>query len=248
MQLEHQFTVPTPVDQAWQVLLDVPGIAPCMPGATLTEFDGTEFAGSVKVKLGPISLLYRGTGHFAEKDEAARRIVIEASGKESRGSGTAAATVIAVLVGDGDKTRVDVTTDLKITGRPAQFGRGMISDVGAKLLGQFAECLERKVGEPAVPEQAAPAESAGAATQTTTTGTTTSGAATSSTTTSSTTTSGTASAAGAATTPAPSETEAIDLFEVSGARDAARKYGPLAAATAAVTAVLWFALRRRRRH
>ncbi|MGH8826371.1 MAG: SRPBCC family protein, partial [Jiangellaceae bacterium] len=142
MQLDHRFTVPAPIDEAWTVLLDLPRIAPCMPGATLTDADDTTFSGTVKVKLGPISLLYRGTGRFAETDEAARRIVIEASGKESRGSGTAAATVTATLTAaDGDQTQVDVTTDLKITGRPAQFGRGMLDDVGAKLLGQFAECL-----------------------------------------------------------------------------------------------------------
>lgn len=150
MRLDHRFTVPATVDEAWTVLLDLPRIAPCMPGATLTDVDDTTFGGTVKVKLGPISLLYRGTGRFTETDETARRIVIEASGKESRGSGTAAATVTATLTAaDGDQTQVDVTTDLKITGRPAQFGRGMLDDVGAKLLGQFAECLATTLGESA---------------------------------------------------------------------------------------------------
>lgn len=147
MRLDHSFTVPAPVEQAWDVLLDVPRISPCMPGATLTEFDGEKFAGTVKVKLGPVALTYRGSGRFAEIDEAARRVVIEASGKESRGAGTAAATVTAVLVPDGASTRVDVGTDLTITGRPAQFGRGMLADVGERLIGQFASSLADTMGE-----------------------------------------------------------------------------------------------------
>lgn len=162
MELQHQFTVPTTVDDAWKVLLDVPRIAPCMPGASLDEFDGTEFSGSVRVKLGPISLLYKGTGRFTETDESAHRIVMEASGKESRGSGTAAATVTAVLTGEGERTRVDVTTDLRITGRPAQFGRGMLDDVGGKLLGQFADCLATTLsGSPTAEDAAASTAGAG---------------------------------------------------------------------------------------
>jgi carbon monoxide dehydrogenase subunit G len=141
MRLEHGFTVPVPVERAWEVLLDLPRIAPCMPGATLTGVDGDTFTGTVKVKLGPIALTYQGKGRFVERDEAARRVVIEAGGKDTRSAGTAAATVTAVLAGAGDTTRVDVTTDLTVTGRPAQFGRGMIADVGAKLIGQFADCV-----------------------------------------------------------------------------------------------------------
>jgi carbon monoxide dehydrogenase subunit G len=141
MRLDHNFTVPVPVDEAWQVLLDVPRIAPCMPGAALTEFDGDTFAGTVKVKLGPIGLTYRGTGRFVERDEAAGRVVIEASGRDTRAAGTAAATVTATLVAEGDATRVEVATDLTVTGKPAQFGRGMLADVSGKLIGQFADCL-----------------------------------------------------------------------------------------------------------
>jgi len=141
MRLDHTFTVPVPVDQAWDVLLDVPRIAPCMPGAALTDFDGEAFNGTVKVKLGPIQLTYKGKGRFVERDEAARRVVIEASGRDVRAAGTAAATVTAVLVPDGDSTRVDVATELTVTGKPAQFGRGMLADVSGKLLNQFAECL-----------------------------------------------------------------------------------------------------------
>jgi carbon monoxide dehydrogenase subunit G len=150
MRLDHNFTVPVPVDEAWQVLLDVPRIAPCMPGAALTEFDGDTFAGTVKVKLGPIGLTYRGTGRFVERDEAARRVVIEASGRDTRAAGTAAATVTATLVAEGDSTRVEVGTDLTVTGKPAQFGRGMLADVSGKLIGQFAACLaETLSAEPA---------------------------------------------------------------------------------------------------
>src|SRR5262245_2560234 len=146
MRLDHEFTVPVPADEAWRILLDLPEVAPCMPGATLTSYDGAEFTGTVKVKLGPISLTYKGKGRIVEQDEAARRAVVEASGRESRGSGTAKATVTASLCPEGDRrTRVEVATDLAITGRPAQFGRGMMSDVGSKLIGQFAQCLAGKL-------------------------------------------------------------------------------------------------------
>lgn len=148
MRLDHRFTVPAPIDEAWRVLLDLPRIAPCMPGASLTEFDGEQFTGTVKVKLGPVSLTYKGKGRFTEVDESAHRAVISASGKESRGSGTAAATITATLVDDGDDTTaVNVVTELTVTGRPAQFGRGMLADVGDRLLGQFSECLATKLGE-----------------------------------------------------------------------------------------------------
>jgi carbon monoxide dehydrogenase subunit G len=156
MRLDHSFTVPVPVERAWEVLLDLPRIAPCMPGATLTGVDGDTFTGTVKVKLGPIALTYQGKGRFVERDEAGRRVVIQASGKDTRSAGTAAATVTAVLAGEGDTTRVDVGTDLTVTGRPAQFGRGMIADVGAKLIGQFADCVARTLAAPSEPPSAPP--------------------------------------------------------------------------------------------
>src|SRR5438270_13874729 len=145
MKLEHDFTVPATVEQAWQALLDVEKVAPCMPGATLTSFDGDDFTGTVKVKVGPIQVTYKGQARFVEKDDAAHRVVIEASGKEARGSGTASATVTAVLTADGPRTKAHVVTDLNITGRPAQFGRGVMADVGAKLIGQFADCLAEEL-------------------------------------------------------------------------------------------------------
>jgi MYXO-CTERM domain-containing protein len=159
MRLEHSFTVPVPVDTAWEVLLDLNRVAPCMPGATLTGVEDDSFTGTVKVKLGPISLMYQGKGRFVERDEAARRVVIEASGRDTRSAGTASATVTAALVPEDDATRVEVVTDLAVTGRPAQFGRGMIADVSAKLIGQFADCLaETLTGPAAPPEEAEPPE------------------------------------------------------------------------------------------
>lgn len=147
MQLENSFTVPVPVDEAWRVLLDIERIAPCMPGAALDTVDGDDFTGRVKVKLGPINLTYQGKASFIEKDEAAHKAVIDARGKDQRGNGTAAAVVTARLKAEGAVTRVDVLTDLNITGRPAQFGRGVMTDVGNKLLGQFADKLAAQLGE-----------------------------------------------------------------------------------------------------
>ena len=141
MNLEHEFTVPVPIDEAWRVLLDVERVAPCMPGATLLSVDGRDFTGSVKVKVGPITVTYNGKASFAEVDDGAHRAVIEASGKETRGAGTAAATVTTQLEDRGSTTQVRVVTDLNVTGRPAQFGRGVMAEVGGKLVQQFATCL-----------------------------------------------------------------------------------------------------------
>ncbi len=146
MRLEHEFTVPAPVGTVWTALLDPERVAPCMPGATLTEVDGTRFTGTVKVKLGPITLMYKGSGEFLETDETTRTAVIKASGKDVRGNGTAAATVTAVLTGVDGGTRAAVVTDLSITGRPAQFGRGLIAEVGGKIIDQFAVCLASRLG------------------------------------------------------------------------------------------------------
>src|SRR3954468_13461970 len=145
MKLENSFTVPVPVEQAWQVLQDVERIAPCMPGATLDSVDGDSFTGRVKVKVGPIMLTYSGKASFTDKDESAHSMLIEASGKETRGSGTAKATVTARMEADGDSTKVRLSTDLAVTGKPAQFGRGVMADVSGKLIDQFAGCLAREV-------------------------------------------------------------------------------------------------------
>lgn len=141
MQLEHSFTVPADIDTAWRTLLDVERIALCMPGASLTSVEGDTFTGEVKVKLGPISMTYGGKASFTEKDAAAHRAVISASGSETKGTSTANATVVTQLVAEGAATRVDVTTDLAITGKPAQFGRGVMQDVAGRIIDQFAENL-----------------------------------------------------------------------------------------------------------
>jgi carbon monoxide dehydrogenase subunit G len=138
MDLEHDFTVPVSVDQAWRVLLDVERIAPCMPGATLDSVDGDEFTGRLKVRLGAMTITYRGKARITSRDEESRTVTIEGSGKEARGSGTAGATIRARLHAEGDVTRVSVRTTLNVTGRPAQFGRNILSEVGAKLIDRFA--------------------------------------------------------------------------------------------------------------
>ena len=155
MQLENSFTNDAPIEKAWKALNTPETIAPCFPGATLTEYEGDTFSGTVKVKLGPISLTYKGKGVYKERDDAAHRVVIDASGRDSRGNGTAEATVTGTMIADGpDKTKVTMATDMKITGRPAQFGRGVISDVADKIIGQFAACVASKLqaDEPAAAE------------------------------------------------------------------------------------------------
>jgi uncharacterized protein len=160
VQLEHSFSVPVGVDDAWHILLDIERVGACMPGASIDSIEGDSFTGTVKVKLGPINLTYKGQASFVEKDESARRAVIDARGKDARGNGTAAARVTATLADAGGKTDVRVNTELDITGKPAQFGRGVMVDVGNKLLGQFADELARMIrGEPASP----PAAGAGTA-------------------------------------------------------------------------------------
>ncbi|MFE7977896.1 SRPBCC family protein [Streptomyces shenzhenensis] len=147
MDLHHEFTVPVPVDDAWSALLDIERIAPCLPGATVEGYDGTTVTGAVKVKVGPITVAYRGTAVFEEKDGSAHRMVLVASGRETRGQGTARATVTGTLSGRDGGTAVSVDTDLTVTGRPAQFGRGVLAEVGDRLVGQFAECLAERLGE-----------------------------------------------------------------------------------------------------
>ncbi len=146
MELEHRFEVPVGIDQAWTSLLDMEQVASCFPGATLTSADGQEYTGSVKVKLGPIQLTYKGSARIVEADEAAHRATIEASGNASRSSSTASMTVNATATElASDRTEVVMKTDLTITGRPAQFGRGVMVEVGNKILGQFADCLAGKL-------------------------------------------------------------------------------------------------------
>ncbi len=161
MELNHRFTVPIGVEETWAHFNDIASVAECFPGAQVTEADESSFAGSVKVKLGPIALLYNGSGTFVEKDEAAHRFVVDAKGKDKRGNGTAGAKVTVTMTdATGGATDVSVETDLAITGKPAQFGRGVMQDVSDKLLGQFVACLEQRLAapepEPAAPEPEAP--------------------------------------------------------------------------------------------
>jgi len=145
MELSNEFRVPVPVDEAWAVLTDVERIAPCMPGAQLQEVEGDEYRGIVKVKVGPITAQYKGKAKFVELDAASKRAVLLAEGRETRGQGNATATITASLEADGEGTQVHVLTDLAVTGRVAQFGRGVLADVSAKLLDQFVACLESDV-------------------------------------------------------------------------------------------------------
>lgn len=149
MQLENKFTIEAPIEDAWKALNDPELIAPCFPGATLTEYEGDSFQGTVKVKLGPISLTYKGKGTYVERDDANHKVVIDASGRDARGNGTAKAVVTGTMVADGpDKTSVTMVTDMTVTGRPAQFGRGVISDVADKIIGQFSSCVADKLTGP----------------------------------------------------------------------------------------------------
>jgi carbon monoxide dehydrogenase subunit G len=152
MKIDNEFTVSAPIDRAWAVLTDVETIAPCMPGAQLTgiqDVDGSEvYEGKVKVKIGPVVSEFKGTATFIEKDDEKYRGVIDAKGRDTRGAGNASATIVITLASDGESTRVTIDTDLKISGKVAQFGAGMIKEVSAKLLGQFVDCLEGKLVAP----------------------------------------------------------------------------------------------------
>jgi len=146
MELTHQFHVPSDLDETWAHFQDVAGLAGCFPGAQVTSVDGDDFTGTCKVKLGPIALVYNGTGTFTERDEGAHRLAVEAKGKDKRGNGTASATAtLTMSAGSSGGTDVEVLTDLAITGKPAQFGRGLIKDVSDRLLGQFVSCLEQQL-------------------------------------------------------------------------------------------------------
>jgi uncharacterized protein len=166
MELNHSFIVPVPPDRAWEVLLDVERIAPCMPGATVEEFDGEVVTGRIKVKVGPVSLTYRGTAKFTERDPDARVVVVDASGKETRGAGTASAAIRASLEPSGEGTQVSIHTTMNVTGRPAQFGRGVIAEVGGKLVEKFAGNLAQMISDGGVGPVGADASAEGGAVDT----------------------------------------------------------------------------------
>lgn len=234
MQIKDSFRVSRPLDETWATLLDVERIAPALPGAQLQEVEGDEYRGIVKVKVGPITAQYQGTATLAEVDEANRRIRLEASGRDSRGQGNAKATIVVDMRPDGDGTRVDIDTDLHITGKVAQFARGgMLEEVSSKLLGQFAENLERDIlggapgpqpSPPAAPGEAAAAGAGSGAAATEAAPTT-----------------------GGSTGPRTIESapaEPVDLLGVAGAPVAKRVLPVLVGVVVAL--VVWRLLRRRR--
>jgi len=227
VELSDEFTVSLPIDHAFSVLTDVRRIAPCMPGAELQEVDGDEYRGVVKVKVGPITAQYKGVAHFVSLDAGEHRAVLRAEGRDTRGQGNASATISATLEPVGDRTKVRVLTNLTVTGRVAQFGRGVLADVSSKLLGQFVDCLEATIaGEAAEPPPVA-GDGAGATRP--------------------------APAdqrdqpATASERPAEaSPTKPVDLIELAGS-SVLRRVAPLAGAVAAVLAAVWAARRLLRR-
>jgi uncharacterized protein len=225
MKIANQFSVSAPIEQAWDVLCDLEQVIPLMPGAQLVGHDGDDYLGKVKVKVGPVTSEFTGKVRFVEQDRDQHRAVIDGKGKESRGTGNAAATVTAQLREDGDRTQVTVDTDLKIVGKLAQFGSGMLQQVSEKLLGQFVESFEAKLtaenaGSPASPPSpASPASPAD--------------------------TEAAAKPVAEARQPATAEPEPIDLLELAGAGQL-KKYGSAAAVAALAVLVLIWVLRRRR--
>jgi uncharacterized protein len=222
MKIANQFTVSAPIEQAWDVLCDLEQVIPLMPGAQLIGHEGDDYLGKVKVKVGPVTSEFSGKVHFVELDRAQHRAVIDGKGKEARGTGNAAATVTAQLHEDGQHTRVTVDTDLKIVGKLAQFGSGMLQQVSERLLGQFVESLEAKLASDGAESAESPAGPATAAAPGTPNG----------------------QVAGPRQAPAAAEPEPIDLLELAGAGQL-QKYGPVAAVVLAVLVLIWL-LRRRR--
>ncbi|MBA2343955.1 MAG: SRPBCC family protein [Rubrobacter sp.] len=163
MKMENEFTVEAPVEQAWEALLDLERITPCLPGAALREESGDEYKGTMTIRLGPVTQKYNGAVSFEETDEEARRVVLKADGKDARGQGTASATITSTLSEEDGGTKVHVETDMHLTGRAAQFGRGVQQEVATKLINQFADCLEKEImgeNEKQEPEETPETESA----------------------------------------------------------------------------------------
>ena len=260
MQLTHTFTVPAGIEQTWEALGDIESVAGCFPGAQVTSADESSFEGTVKVKLGPIALVYKGSGEFVDKDASAHRMAIKALGKDKRGNGTAGADVVATMTELGpSSTQVEVVTDLNVTGKPAQFGRGVMQDVSDKLLGQFVDCLAGRLAGPA--EDAPPEPAATTSTPDQVDGSTPAAApasaaapATAATATAATAATATAPAPAAAPAPRSSRTassssgsvDAIDLG-ATALPVLLKAYGPQLAAGLGGLAILALLLRRRRR-
>lgn len=232
MDLQNSFVVPADIDTAWKTLQDIEFLAPCVPGATLTKNDGENFEGNVKVKLGPVAMTYGGSARFVSRDEATHTAVIEGSGKESKGTGTAKGLVTATLVAEGpDRTRCDVVTELTITGKAAQFGRGVMQDVAAKIIDQFSNNLAAQMAAQANPqaaEEAAPAAAAASGTA------------------SANGTAAPAAATSTATAPPPQfhRDEAIDLLGTAGSPVLKRAIPAAIAALVVVGVIVWIVRRK----
>lgn len=145
MKIENRFSVNAPVEDAWKVILDLERVAPCLPGAAIEEAAGDEYQGTMAVKLGPISARYRGTVKIEEADETNHRVVLRATGNETRGQGSASAAITSSMSEDNGTTNVLVETDIEVTGKVAQFGRGIMQDVASELMGRFATCVEQEI-------------------------------------------------------------------------------------------------------
>lgn len=160
--LNHSFTVPVAIAEAWNVLTNVERIAPCLPGAQLQEVEGETYRGAVKVKVGPIQAQFKGQASFVEKDDTNYKVVLKGEGRDTGGKGNASAIITAQLTAiDANSTQVNVNTDLSITGKVAQFGRGALADVSDKLLAQFSDNLNNLIAsEPAAAAEPAPAPAA----------------------------------------------------------------------------------------
>src|ERR687897_770879 len=238
MKLENEFTVDTTIDEAWKALNDLERVTPCLPGAQLTAEVGDEYEGTMTVKMGPVTQKYNGTVKIEDTDESAHRAVIRADGKDARGQGTASATITSILSEEDGGVHVRVETDMQLTGRAAQFGRGVQQEVATKLINQFAECLAKEImgentrEEPEQPEEPEQAEETEEAVS--------------------------ANGSGAEDTGEEEEkpkrriieqdhdVEPLDLGEAS--RDAViKRVVPLAAGVGAIVVILWLLRRRRRR-
>jgi len=162
MKLDNEFRVNAPIERAWEVLTDIPAITPCLPGAELTDHDGDEYRGTVKIKVGPVTANYSGKALFAVIDQERHHIEIAADGRDSRGSGNASASITADMRAEGDETVVSISTDLKVAGKVAQFGKGMIAEVSGKLIDQFADCIEQELlGDMVIDDVAAASAASG---------------------------------------------------------------------------------------
>lgn len=240
MKIDNEFSVSVPVDRAWDVLTDLEGVSLCLPGARLTGVEGDVYTGEVRVKVGPVVAEYAGTAQFLEKDDVSHRALIDAKGRDSRGAGNASALITLQLRPDGDRTVVTVDTDMKISGKIAQMGGGVIKEVSQKLLGQFVDCLEAKLDAPASSET--PAVAASSETPAAATSSTTPAKSASSTTPAESASSETPAVSASSETPAVS-VEPLDLMALAGGAMTKRLVPVLVILAIVVAVVVYFIVR-----